>query len=127
MANGHAARQLLEPLAAPDVAIELGSAMASAAAVLCLAGAELTHGGIAPATARAGAERIYALFELSRTMPDFEVMAREQGLRAMRGCLNAEFYQEHGPGAGEATLRNLVDTLLFAVREVAEFQRAMAH
>lgn len=58
---------------------------------------------------------------------DFAATVRREGKLRLRQYLDANFYQRHGAGAGEATLDELLTGLLDVLAKVTAVERAWAN
>jgi hypothetical protein len=116
----------------PSEGIEAIGQATAAAAIVFAWGALGCHetGKVAPAAKEAGGERIAALYWLRQAHAgkiDFTATARAEGKRVLRTYFDAEFYQRHGPGAGEAMINIAIDEVLATVNRVDVMMRAWAN
>jgi hypothetical protein len=135
MANGAVVARLVPPAAPADatgkpIEAEIGEAVASAATGLCYAVHEHQQlGALTNTTRTTNGERIARIYHLQQAHEgkiDFAAVARAEGTRVLRSCLDADFYRTHA-GAGDWTINMIVDEVLAIVGRVTAFERAMAN
>ena len=138
MSNGAVARLPLPNAGKPDAVpakteleIKIGTAVASAATALCKMLEQYSEGRLSHEVRMAGGERIAKVVELQMMSTfdeiDFNAIAYREGKAQLRQFFDTDFYRQHGAGAGEATLNNIISEVLTVVERVVALEKAFAN